>query len=71
MLQARENAAAARNRVQPPKGRILRIMQKAELAQKVAESKVIWITNFIFYYLCQLAAMAVNNAHVVTSLACS
>ena len=41
VLRARERAAAARAQVEPPKGRTLRIMQKKELAQKMAESKVI------------------------------
>ena len=39
VLTARARAAAAKAAVPPPKGRLLRQMQKQELDQKVAESK--------------------------------
>ena len=51
VLQARERAAAAKNRVPPPKGRKLRLMQKAELQQRVAESKVIWLISCLLVFL--------------------
>ena len=41
VLRARKLALAAKALVQPPKGRLLRGMQEAELQQKMAESKVI------------------------------
>ena len=40
VLRGRANAAAAQAQLPPPRGRDLRVMQKAELSQKLAESKV-------------------------------
>ena len=46
VLRARELALAAKALVPPPKGRLLRVFQKAEVKQKMAESKVILSFSF-------------------------